>query len=50
MLTATFISAGLALVFSCVFAMLACHLGILFTGIATFFAVVGATGFCAIDK
>ena len=47
-LTAFFASAGLALVFACAFAIFACYLGILFTGIDTLFAVLFATAFCII--
>lgn len=45
---ATIVSLGLALLISWVCAMLACSLGLLFAGIDTFVAVVGATGFSTI--
>jgi hypothetical protein len=41
-------SAGLALMFSYAFAIFACYLGILFSGLATFFVVLVATACCAI--
>jgi hypothetical protein len=45
---AAFVSAGFALVASCLFAVVACYLGILFSGLDTVFAVIVATGCCVI--
>src|SRR5437879_10504740 len=41
-------SAGLALVFACTFAFLACYRGLLFGGLDTFFTVLFTTCSCAL--